>query len=91
MLCLYDDKRDMFYPFSLLRPISELRSGMLTQGERIEKVTGLETSLLLTAPHIEEAVSGFSTSVPAIFLTSRFLPLIDEGQILLDAPPGSQV
>ena len=62
---------------------------MFTQGERIEKVTGLETSLLLTAPHIKETISGFSASVPTIFLTSRLLPLIDDRPTFLDAPPGS--
>jgi UDP-N-acetylglucosamine diphosphorylase/glucosamine-1-phosphate N-acetyltransferase len=53
-LCLYDDRRDEFYPFSFLRPLSELRCGMLTMRERIENVTGLKTSFLLTSPHLGE-------------------------------------
>jgi len=59
VLCLYDDRRDMFYPFSFLRPLSEMRNGMLTQRERIEKVTELRTAHVITAPHLEEVFAGY--------------------------------
>lgn len=50
-LLLFDDRRsDGWHPFSLSRPVSELRFGCLLQRRRLERWAGVETAAVFARP-----------------------------------------
>ena len=54
-LCLYDDARARaFAPFSLTRPVSELRAGALLVRQRWERAFGRKAAGFVSAPHLAD-------------------------------------
>lgn len=85
-LVLYDDERARrFEPFSLMRPVSELRAGVLLVRERWERALGCRASGFVSGPQLadfEEAGAARSIDViPAgsIVANARFAPDITGG------------
>lgn len=85
-LFLYDDATARrFEPFSLTRPIGELRAGALLIRERWERATVEGASGFLSGAHLEDfdeaGAPAAATSVPAgaIVANARFAPRLDDG------------
>lgn len=88
-LLLFDDRRaDGWQPFSLSRPVSELRFGCLLQRRRLERWAGVETAALFTrswlTSFVEEGTppvhersrphAGRSDGEARLWLSSRWVP-----------------
>jgi len=89
---LFDDHlRKDFYPFTLTRPVSELRLGILTIREKWEKALKGET-FCITAPWLAAKYAGKKSSgEPMVWINARYLPtdelveaikLLVEGQLI---------
>ena len=85
-LYLWDDSTaELFAPFTLTRPVSELRAGALLIRERWERAFQLTAGGFVAAPHLdhfdEAGAPGATILVPAgsIVANSRFLPSLAAG------------
>jgi UDP-N-acetylglucosamine diphosphorylase/glucosamine-1-phosphate N-acetyltransferase len=83
-LFLYDDERARrFEPFSLMRPVAELRAGALLVRERWERALACAAAGFVSAPHLadfeEEGAARSVDVIPAgsIVANARFAPDIN--------------
>jgi UDP-N-acetylglucosamine diphosphorylase/glucosamine-1-phosphate N-acetyltransferase len=72
---LFDDStvRANLLPFTFLRPISEIRVGILTIREKWERITGVKTSTL-TEKYLQEKYPFSENSDSNILINASFLP-----------------
>lgn len=94
-LCLFEDEQyHQFKPLTLTRPVDDLRTGILTIGQKWQKA--LETSSVnrIVRPHMKGvfAEGDLQQEEPCLWINSRYLPShtllervrdMDEGQCLL--------
>lgn len=98
MIFIYEDKVENFEPLSLLRPVSEIRCGVLTFREKLEKLLGEKVRLIVRdelcelcaeqwpglAQGINQVPEGRHLFFPAGTMLTEPLSPLDADELLVD-------